>query len=810
MAELAVLAVELETRGVEEAKRELDQFRTSADKAAVSVDHLEDATKDIGSAAQSMSTAVSRSTGTITSFSRGAAQVANASNQVGTATRAMAAGADVITNKFGLAAHQVTSFGSQIVDLGVQLSSGQGLFLPLIQQGPQAIGALGGVSRAAQIAKQAVTSIGPASLLAFGAAGVVGAIGAAAATLASFTRDLERTEAAVRVLNGVQGQGILDRAKASAVGNGFSGRDLQGLEQVATRNRSILGLIDEDLGSLTQSAAKLAVQMEATEEQSKDAISDLAKLLSGTIITGEQAIKFANAYPQFAGALAKAFDVPVEKLLDVDKASMRVTASVAQAIVEIGKGATVTPTFTTAMGELGSAIGGAALSFDKFTGLSASFTAFMQTTANEINGIVGLFKKLGAAADEAGAQARAAMNMPKLNPGAMNPGPPGSAPQNDPRGMFGTSFSSLVPDPGSRGEFIPPSGIASPQITAVVPPTALDPVEKAILEAGANTEAPLIDINKELARSTGFGEKGLMATSNGFAKVYDASKMTTAATEKADVANKQKLTDVERAVYSLGPLLGRVADNVRYFATSYIGSQGDGTLEDAERIKRIDENPWVASWSDGKTGSAQAGRTSDQTFTYTGPTPGYVRSGTGLTPSQLERNFGIAPAANTNMPIGSPAAGAARVGSITDPISGLIQTLRDQQTATLQRAYTPDPYKDKNPDWFYSGGKMYAAEQDKIFSGLEAQIDKLTAIATTSQQLLQQGQQLPTELAKALTAALIQAGMSGEQIAAALLQFSSTPTAAPTAQPGMLENRYSGTVVNRTSQVHAGGSYYAA
>ncbi|WP_200475100.1 phage tail length tape measure family protein [Azospirillum argentinense] len=47
-----------------------------------------------------------------------------------------------------LAAHEVTNLSYQLQDFVVQVGSGQGIFTPLLQQAPQAVGAVGGVGRA--------------------------------------------------------------------------------------------------------------------------------------------------------------------------------------------------------------------------------------------------------------------------------------------------------------------------------------------------------------------------------------------------------------------------------------------------------------------------------------------------------------------------------------------------------------------------------------------------------------------------------------------------------------------------------------
>ena len=61
-----------------------------------------------------------------------------------------------------LASHQVTNLRFQLTDLFTQIASGQGVFRPLIQQGPQIMEALGGPREALQFLRQAFVNAGRA------------------------------------------------------------------------------------------------------------------------------------------------------------------------------------------------------------------------------------------------------------------------------------------------------------------------------------------------------------------------------------------------------------------------------------------------------------------------------------------------------------------------------------------------------------------------------------------------------------------------------------------------------------------------
>ncbi|MBC9176760.1 phage tail length tape measure family protein [Pseudoroseomonas ludipueritiae] len=93
-----------------------------------------------------------------------------------------------VTNSLGLARHQMQNLTAQVVDFGVQISSGGGIFLPLVQQGPQAIDAMGGLSGAMRVLTQLATPLN---------VGIV----AATAALATAVLTAERAERAINDLS---------------------------------------------------------------------------------------------------------------------------------------------------------------------------------------------------------------------------------------------------------------------------------------------------------------------------------------------------------------------------------------------------------------------------------------------------------------------------------------------------------------------------------------------------------------------------------------------------------------------------------
>jgi phage-related minor tail protein len=119
-----------------------------------------------------------------------------------------------VSRSLKLQAHEWTNLSYQAQDFIVQVGSGQGVFRPLLQQAPQAVGAVGGVGNAFRLLLSPV-GLGAAALLAFGGTGAIlmarlsdlrqearsfgvaltannTTIGTSVAQLQQYTRELER------------------------------------------------------------------------------------------------------------------------------------------------------------------------------------------------------------------------------------------------------------------------------------------------------------------------------------------------------------------------------------------------------------------------------------------------------------------------------------------------------------------------------------------------------------------------------------------------------------------------------------------
>ena len=71
----------------------------------------------------------------------------------------LAEGSDKVTGSLKLQAHEWNNLSFQIQDFLVQVGSGQGVFRPLLQQAPQAVGAVGGVSNAIALVRAGLTPL---------------------------------------------------------------------------------------------------------------------------------------------------------------------------------------------------------------------------------------------------------------------------------------------------------------------------------------------------------------------------------------------------------------------------------------------------------------------------------------------------------------------------------------------------------------------------------------------------------------------------------------------------------------------------
>jgi hypothetical protein len=255
-----------------------------------------------------------------------------------------------------------------------------------------------------------------------------------------------------------------------------------------------------------------------------------------------------------------------------------------------------------------------------------------------------------------------------------------------------------------------------------------------------------------------------------FARVWSPTvEKSDSIARQADTANRQGLDDIEKAIYGLEGTLQSVG-------TTIVRNAAGVTVGESADQERIDEFTRLARETPG------LGATGPITTALRVPRiPAFSELGKGFLPVERPSDAGffnragIPPTTATDM-------------SALDPIADLIARLRDQQDAVMQRSFTPDPYSDKNPDVFYSGGRLFKEQQDKIWQGLQDQINQLATLQTTAEQHLRLAQNLPADLADALVSALTRAGMTATDIARLLTGTQPTSAGTPTAQPGYLAN----------------------
>lgn len=672
MTELASLSVRLDTNAAK-AANELEKFERAADGVADKVEELGDAGRaaakgvdDLGKKVEQVGQKVKPVGKQIEDVARGARTLPSAASGMSNAVDKITQSAAANGRAIQLQGYQVRNLTAQFVDFGVQIGSGGGLLYPLIQQGPQAVDAMGGVGNAVALVKERLMGLSTAAKIGLGTAGVLGIVGLATKAVYELAESFTKASAPG------QFELAVDRKKAAA-------------------------------------------------DRFKKSVADFFGLTDAYVSSGE---KIAGMWNSLADRIERANNA---------QKSYNATASASPAIPP-------------------------------------------GMTAGEVRRRTILAGGAGLAVDSPGDFAKG---------GIRNSGPT----------PFGSVFEM---------------GPTSPKIEAEIAKLAEAAQRLAGDDVGLQVQGRIEELTRE---HLSLGEKGLVSshkTAEGIVRVHNAAKTAADITARSGErvsgrvaagaeSTRAGLSAVERAIGMLGGRMGGGGGGGNFVSRSYSGDQGDGSFEDAERITAIDRNPFepTAGGSMFPNSNLPSLRGQGNTITSVLPEGSQIRGSPGSYGLWYNQKGGVQLSAAERLKMGLPVGQAATGGgaaskadlSILDPVGGLIERLRDQQSDVMGRAYTPDPYKEKNPDWFYSSGKMHGGEQDKIWTRLQGQIDKLTEISTTSAELLAQGKALPAELSKALIAAMIQAGLSGEQIANAFARASTSGAPAPTAQPGPLPNR---------------------
>jgi hypothetical protein len=242
-AEAAALAERKHAAEIDKLKASLTGYVAAMDPVAASLMRVEQAERDL---AQARARGV-----TVSDAEASAVRRMRANHEDMTASTRNATGA------IKLQAHEWTNLSYQLQDFVVQVGSGQGVFRPLLQQAPQATGAVGGVGNAVKLVTQFLSPFRLAVI------GVTAVSGAAAIAYNSQEGALSRMQTRLRgVTSDYQAMGRSAEAAARASALSVPGLSLDNaraaqisLAQAAPRGSSF------DIGALTAQAADLAAVM---------------------------------------------------------------------------------------------------------------------------------------------------------------------------------------------------------------------------------------------------------------------------------------------------------------------------------------------------------------------------------------------------------------------------------------------------------------------------------------------------------------------------------------------------------------------
>jgi len=170
-----------------------------------------------------------------------------------------------------LAAHEMTNLGYQIQDVVVSLAGGQNPLLVLMQQGPQATSAVGGVERAMALLMTPTAAVAAGVLT---VAGAFGLAGYGAYRFGSDMREFERTVRLTGSATGITSRGLADMAEQVAATEHVSRASAR---ETATAYAETGRIGAGVLGDLTAATRDWAA---ATGQETDDAAKELASLFT--------------------------------------------------------------------------------------------------------------------------------------------------------------------------------------------------------------------------------------------------------------------------------------------------------------------------------------------------------------------------------------------------------------------------------------------------------------------------------------------------------------------------------------------------
>lgn len=150
LSEIRELEAVFKTRGVDEGLAKLRALAGAEDAVAQGAEKVERSTRSLSNAQEKLNRTLDQNYSNVVNLNRATAdlEALRARDMISVDRHAMLL--QRANERWGqvgkgakLAGHEVSQIGAQIMDFGVQVASGQGLFMPLIQQGGQLTGMLG-------------------------------------------------------------------------------------------------------------------------------------------------------------------------------------------------------------------------------------------------------------------------------------------------------------------------------------------------------------------------------------------------------------------------------------------------------------------------------------------------------------------------------------------------------------------------------------------------------------------------------------------------------------------------------------------
>jgi tape measure domain-containing protein len=708
-----------------------------------------------------------------------------------TGMKQVGAAANDNARTFGLAGHQVQNLTFQLNDLATQIASGGGIFRPLIQQGGQVFQVLqmseGGVGGVLKNVGASLARIGPLALTAFGAAGVAGAVALAANALSNFQENLKRAEASVRSLtdSSAQANKVLAGAAEAAKGTRLLAEDLQQVRLQAETLSNTSSRITELANGLkglapalnaqafTQGVANIVSGMGASREEMQKMIAAVLDLGGKMTITAGEAQKLAYRFPELAKLLAQAFGTTPQGLLQLPKQFEISTTRLEEFITAAGKTKDASDgvlNFTDSITRL-------VASIDNLFGLSKGWDFFWGNVAKGANIAADAIDKfLGRSAQAAKAPAPQA---PQAPPRSTAQDPKATSDYYS-RNIQGGRDISQTGEKTLReiheGNIARRAAEEKAQEDAKAAQAGLSNVGEATRtadQANQNALRPLDRIDDTL-KDMAADSKGFNWASQGaldaFGNELDVNRNKVSsfgnATDRAS-SSLSKLSEAATTLSSRGPMTSSSPGAMNFSQPIYGYMVSD--YDEANKVLLEHYTQQYMSEIFGSLSATDARRKAimDMKAASTGGGIRYFDA-----EAELAKLDDLGDAAQS----AADKLDTIDISSLGQPIEAKIDTLRGLQEAALSRAYRPDPYAEKNPEFFYNGEKIMKEAQDKIYDGLQAQIVKLESLQASLGTLVQQNAQLP----QTLVDALIAAGFANvaEKIVAAF-RTSATPSATP-------------------------------